>query len=59
MRGCTLLASTPARPPPVPLPQVFNVCTSPMVQQAWDSGQTLSVHGLVYALGDGILQVGR
>ncbi len=38
-------------------PQVFNVCTSPIVQQAWDNGQTLAVHGLVYALSDGILQV--
>ncbi|KAI7838875.1 hypothetical protein COHA_007341 [Chlorella ohadii] len=36
--------------------QVFNVCTSPIVQQAWDNGQTLAVHGLVYALSDGILQ---
>lgn len=36
--------------------QVFNVCTSPMVQQAWDAGQPLAVHGLVYALSDGILQ---
>lgn len=36
--------------------QVFNVCTSPVVQQAWDAGRQLSVHGLVYALGDGILK---
>ncbi|KAL4450540.1 hypothetical protein ABPG77_000896 [Micractinium sp. CCAP 211/92] len=36
--------------------QVFNVCTSPIVQQAWDAGQTLAVHGLVYALSDGILK---
>lgn len=38
--------------------QVFNVATSPLVQNAWDSGQTLAVHGLVYALTDGILKVG-
>jgi hypothetical protein len=36
--------------------QVFNVCTSPIVQQAWDCGQPLAVHGLVYALTDGILK---
>nr|AXF41553.1 carbonic anhydrase CAH1510 [Chlorella sp. ArM0029B] len=36
--------------------QVFNVCTSPIVQQAWDAGQRLAVHGLVYALSDGILK---
>lgn len=36
--------------------QVFNVCTSPIVQQAWDAGQKLAVHGLVYALSDGILK---
>jgi hypothetical protein len=28
-----------------------------MVQQAWDAGQALAVHGLVYALTDGILKV--
>ena len=36
--------------------QVFNVCTSPVVQQAWDAGQPLAVHGLVYALDDGLLK---
>eukprot|EP00887_Chlorella_sp_A99_P004090 scaffold23.g4090.t1 len=36
--------------------QVFNVCTSPVVQQAWDAGQDLAVHGLVYSLEDGLLQ---
>jgi carbonic anhydrase len=36
--------------------QVFNVCTSPVVQQAWDSGQPLAVHGLVYSLTDGLLK---
>lgn len=43
--------------PPWLLLQVFNVCTSPIVQQAWDAGQLLAVHGLVYALTDGILKV--
>ena len=37
--------------------QVFNVCSSPLVQSAWDQGQTLSVHGLAYAVGDGLLKV--
>ena len=36
--------------------QVFNICTSPIVQQAWDAGQPLAVHGLVYSLEDGLLQ---
>lgn len=37
--------------------QVFNVCSSPVVQAAWDAGQTLSVHGLAYSVGDGLLKV--
>ena len=36
--------------------QVFNVCTSPTVQQAWDAGQPLAIHGLVYSLEDGLLK---
>lgn len=36
--------------------QVFNVCTSPVVQQAWDAGAPLAVHGLVYSLEDGLLK---
>lgn len=36
--------------------QVFNVCTSPIVQQAWDAGQPLAIHGLVYSLEDGLLK---
>lgn len=36
--------------------QVFNVCTSPVVQQAWSFGQPLSIHGLVYTLKDGLLK---
>ncbi|KAL4443315.1 hypothetical protein ABPG75_011052 [Micractinium tetrahymenae] len=38
------------------LRQVFNVCTSPVVQQAWDNGRPLAVHGLVYSLDDGLLK---
>ncbi|GAB4813910.1 hypothetical protein N2152v2_000956 [Parachlorella kessleri] len=36
--------------------QVFNVCTSPTVQNAWDEGRHLAVHGVVYAVGDGLLR---
>jgi len=36
--------------------QVFNVCTSPVVQSAWDNGQPLAVHGLIYNLKDGLLK---
>lgn len=38
------------------LHQVFNVCTSPVVQAAWASNQDLAVHGIVYAVGNGLLQ---
>lgn len=37
--------------------QVFNVCSSPIVQAAWDAGTPLIVHGLVYSLKDGLLKV--
>ncbi|KAK9814570.1 hypothetical protein WJX72_008004 [[Myrmecia] bisecta] len=36
--------------------QLFNVCTSPIVQAAWDRKQDLSVHGLVYSVSDGLLR---
>jgi len=36
--------------------QVFNVCTSPVVQAAWERGQRLSVHGAIYSLSDGLLR---
>jgi carbonic anhydrase len=35
--------------------QVANVCHTTIVQSAWKQGQQLSVHGLIYGLGDGIL----
>lgn len=35
--------------------QVLNVCDTSFARQAWDMGRALSVHGLVYAIGDGIL----
>ena len=36
--------------------QTFNVCTSQVVQEAWDKGQDLTVFGLVYNLKDGIVR---
>jgi carbonic anhydrase len=36
--------------------QVVNVCHTTIVQQAWQRGQALAVHGVVYGLGDGILR---
>ena len=36
--------------------QVVNVCQTTIVQDAWDRGQPLSVHGWVYALTDGLLR---
>ncbi len=35
--------------------QVLNVCNSTVVQDAWARGQSLSVHGWIYALEDGLL----
>jgi carbonic anhydrase len=36
--------------------QVRNVCRTSIVQHAWARGQELSVHGVIYALSDGILR---
>lgn len=48
---------TPFCAPPVRRPpQVCNVCTAPVVQQAWDAGQPLAVHGLVYSISNGLLK---
>ena len=33
--------------------QALNVCQTTVVEDAWDRGQTLAVHGWVYGLGDG------
>ena len=33
--------------------QVVNVCQTTVVRDAWDRGQTLSVHGWIYGLRDG------
>jgi carbonic anhydrase len=36
--------------------QVYNVCHTTIVQQAWRRGQALAVHGWIYGLHDGLLQ---
>jgi len=36
--------------------QVANVCNSTIVQDAWNNGQDLTVHGLVYGLQTGMLE---
>jgi carbonic anhydrase len=36
--------------------QVVNVCSTTIVQDAWDRGQPVTVHGWVYGLRDGHLQ---
>ena len=36
--------------------QVANVCRTTIVQNAWQQGQKLSVHGWVYGLKDGLLR---
>ncbi len=36
--------------------QVVNVCQTTTVQDAWDRGQELTVHGWVYALQDGLIR---
>lgn len=36
--------------------QAMNVCQTTIVQDAWQRGQTLTVHGWVYGLGNGLLE---
>lgn len=36
--------------------QVMNVCHTTIVQDAWERGQDLTVHGWVYSLKDGLLR---
>ena len=36
--------------------QVLNVCRTTIVQGAWERGQELAVHGLIYSVGDGLLR---
>jgi carbonic anhydrase len=36
--------------------QVFNVCNTTIVQEAWNQGQSLTVHGWIYGINDGLLR---
>ena len=36
--------------------QAANVCSTTMVRDAWERGQSLSVHGWIYGLRDGLLR---
>ena len=36
--------------------QVANVCSTSIVQEAWERGQPLAVHGWVYGLRDGLIK---
>ncbi|HKP94428.1 MAG TPA: carbonate dehydratase [Fibrobacteria bacterium] len=36
--------------------QVFNVCNTTIVQEAWGQGQELTVHGWIYGINDGLLR---
>ena len=36
--------------------QVYNVCQTTIVHEAWKRGQNLSVHGWIYSLQNGLLQ---
>jgi carbonic anhydrase len=38
------------------LEQVFNVCHTVVVQDAWQRGQPLTVHGWIYGLKDGLMR---
>jgi carbonic anhydrase len=36
--------------------QVANVCKTTVVRDAWENGQSLAVHGLIYGMSDGLLR---
>lgn len=36
--------------------QVANVCVTTVVQDAWERGQELAVHGVIYSISDGVLR---
>ena len=36
--------------------QVINVCQTTIVEQAWEKGQELTVHGWIYGLEDGLVR---
>jgi carbonic anhydrase len=35
--------------------QVVNVCQTTIIQDAWERNQSVTVHGWVYGVGDGLL----
>ena len=37
--------------------QVHNVCTAPVVQRAWEAGQEVHVHGLVFDVATGEIRI--
>jgi carbonic anhydrase len=38
------------------LEQAQNVCRTTIVQDAWARGQNVAVHGMIYAVADGLLR---
>ena len=38
------------------LEQALNVCRTTVVKDAWDRGQSLAVHGWIYAVADGLIK---
>jgi carbonic anhydrase len=38
------------------LEQALNVCRTTVVKDAWDRGQSVAVHGLIYSVADGLLR---
>jgi carbonic anhydrase len=38
------------------LEQALNVCRTTVVKDAWDRGQPVAVHGLIYSVADGLLK---
>lgn len=36
--------------------QAHNVCHSTVVQESWERGESLAVHGWIYSVGDGLLK---
>ncbi|MBW8887112.1 MAG: carbonate dehydratase [Fibrobacteres bacterium] len=36
--------------------QVYNVCNTTIVQEAWSAGQELTVHGWIYGINNGLLR---
>ncbi|GAL10509.1 carbonic anhydrase [Vibrio astriarenae] len=36
--------------------QVYNLGNSTILQSAWERGQDIEIHGVVYGIGDGVLK---